>query len=72
MTTTAKSVSKANEWATPTAAQLKYAESLAIKAGYPQRYATQAAARDMFGGRAQRMNRERYSQLIDSLVARTA
>jgi hypothetical protein len=64
-------VKKGNAYAAPTDAQLRFARSLAIKAGYPVAYAVDAARRDMNGkNRVGSMGRQECSDLIEWLQSR--
>jgi hypothetical protein len=67
----AKTVSKGNTHEAPTAQQLSYAESLAVKAGYPRAYAVSAARKAMRGkSPVGDMKRAECSELIDFLKAK--
>ena len=64
-------VKQGNAYAEPTPAQLKYAESLAAKAGFPRAYAVTAARRAMCGKNpVGGMKRQECSALIDFLTTR--
>lgn len=67
----AKPTAVKNTYAEPTPAQVKFAENLAIQAGYPRSYALSAARRDFHGkNKIGPMKRQECSEIIDFLKAK--